>query len=585
MNLRTINTGKILQLAKEYIPIISFLFVFGYTLIVSPFAFNFENNEHGYYLLAYLTTVALFLHAFLRFLNKRQKIYYNELLVLIPLLFQIYYLYIGNEYASIIATCIIQFGMLKKISLARLKIVLYVIFACYAAEIAYAAYNLIFYDSSALKGTLHNTGVFAIYLIIFIPLCHYIIKKHLKTRYFNILFGLFIVLMLFFVLAVKSRTSLIALFLVFALPYFFFYLKKQRLGIKLFFSISAGLAFVYLFHYLFYLKSTSSAGRLLMLKVAFSHITEHFWWGVGLGKFTWHYPLWQAEFFTKNGHIELQEVLSAGDTYVIFNEFIQLFMTIGLVGFVLLGLCCIHFFNKKPIIEPELFKMIKVTFLLIVVCSLTYYAIHINVVLLLIALYMAISSKLLQPGKQAVLETLKSSMVKFVISISAFCALIYSFKKYEAINSWNEIKLGLRSPENELSPIYSTLKNDGKFLAEYGNYLYENGANAEIAINYYEKSNQTFISAQNIEDLAYLYLEQKKYHKAIEKFELIVNYIPCKFRNRLELLKLYLKISATTNAKKLAAYSLKMPIKIPSEEATLIKKEIFTINQILINQK
>lgn len=134
---------------------------------------------------------------------------------------------------------------------------------------------------------------------------------------------------------------------------------------------------------------------------------------------------------------------------------------------------------------------------------------------------------------------------------------------------------------NGYANVYSNLKNDGKFLADYGNYLYEHNSDVDSAIKILEISKNKFISRESIEILAYLYIEQKEYSKAIKYFEWLVNYIPSRFSYRLELIKLYQKMQRIDKARQLANFTLHMPVKILSSDVLLIKNEIVEINRHL----
>lgn len=585
-NYQHFNKAIILNFAKECIVTISFLSIFGYSLIKSPFAFNFEIYEHGYYFISLITITSVFLNSLLAILDREYKLNYYDLILLIILLFQIYLLRNGNEYASVIVSVTIQFFLLKSIRLEILKLIMYIVFASYVTEFLFVCYSYLINNSFKLVGSLHNTGVFSIYISLFIPLTYYVMKRKLSNIYFRTLFFLFVLIALTIIINLKSRTSIITLVVVFCVPYLFNYLKKEHIYVRTFFITILCLGSAYLFKYLFFLKSASSTGRLLMLEVSISHLPENFWLGVGLGKFTQNYPNWQADFFKNSVNSDVGYFLNAGDSYVIFNEFLQLFLTIGFIGFFILVLCLFHFFSRKPLIESALCEMIKYTLMIILFSSLTYYTIHINVVLLLISLFMAIWLKITKPPNIIIIKGAQTEVIKLLICLSSFATFAYNYEKYDAINKWWEIKNGLNSSEDKFNPdnnkIYAILNNDGKFLAEYGNYLYENGYPLTTAISCLEKSKGTFISNQTIEDLAYLYLEQKKFNNAIKNFEWLVNYTPSRFSYRLELIKLYIKISAANKAKKLAEFTLEMPIKIPSSEVVAIKKEISFLHQQLL---
>ena len=565
---------------KDCIPVISFLSVFIYSLALYPFAFNFEENERGNYTIAFLTIFSATTYSLLSVFDKEDKLGYSNFIFFILLGFEVYWISTGNEYASVVGAFCIQSCLLNFLSIERLKIIMYAIVALYIAQIIFGGYSLIDDDKHSLEGSLHNSGVFSMFSIIFIPLFSYLMQKHFEGKLFKILYSVYILVIILIILLTKSRTSLIAVIIVFVLPLCISWIKTQTTALKAILSFLTIFFGILIFNYLYFLKSGSSSGRLLMLEVAFSHVKDNFWFGLGLGKFTWYYPQWQADYFKSFFNPSPSYFLSAGETYVVFNEFLQLFITIGAVGFIPISILLIRLFRIKPRIEEKLFKMIKTTFLLILCCSLTYYAIHVNTILLLISLFVVVSAKVYQV---APLFPVRGFNIygKILVFSAAFLSLIFSFQKYYATLKWSETKSGISNfvdihkPESNF--IFSALQNDGKFLAEYGNYIFEHGGDLKTPTDYLERSKHTFISRKSVENLAYLYLQQKQYENAAENFEWLVNYMPNIYSYRLELLRIYQKTTLNSKAKKMALEILKMPVKIPSKEVDLIKLETISI--------
>ncbi len=329
-------------------------------------------------------------------------------------------------------------------------------------------------------------------------------------------------------------------------------------------------------YFLFNAKQGSSFGRMLMIEVSFKHINEYFWFGTGLGNFTFLYPNWQSEFFNNTQSIHNRYFLSAGESYVIFNEFLQLFMSIGAVLFSCLSFLIIRFFLVKK--AHDLLYVIKITFLIILSCSLTYYTLHINIVLIMIAFYSALTFKLLFVEKN-----IQKKYINILRGINLLTALLamyvfhISYEKYNAIEGWSMIKNSydtIGDSEKKIQQIRNQLQNDGKFLADYGNYIYEHESNVTDAVYYIEKAHNSFINLESKETLAYLYLEKKDYTKAINAFEWLVNYIPNKFKYRLNLIELYFFTNNKEKALKLANTTLNIPIKIQSKEVDNIKRQI-----------
>lgn len=577
-----------MEIAQEYLICASFFCVFTYSMVLYPFAFNYEIYEFGYYDLSLATISTVLTSCIFSFFYKGTNGVYTQLAVLLASLVHVLYMRDGNEYASVVTVFLIYFLLLKTVLLEKLITLMYCISVLYLFQLIYAGYAFTSKTSSELDGTLHNTGVFSIFCIIFIPLYQYIIHKHLSGTAHKLLY-VYVVPVIAIVFYLKSRTAVIAISLIYVIPFIYIYLKKKSQYSKYLLALGGCLLLTCTFFFLFYLKSGSSFGRILMLKIAVLHMYENFWFGTGLGKFTFYYPFWQADYFKNNLNAEASSFfLSAGESYLIFNEFIQLLLTIGFFPFVFIAFFSFAFFFRKWSIEIELFSMIKRTFAIILACSITYYTLHINVVLALIAFYSAMCSSSLPSTKLPSINITAIRGLKATAIIISLILLLYTLKKYDAIYTWKQVKQGYESEiagsNADSNEIYLNLRNDGKFLADYGNFLYENGASIPQAINFMEMSKKKFVSKQSIENLAYLYLEAKDYGKAIASFEWLVNYVPNGFRNRLELLKLYIRVSEIEKAKHLARFSLDMPVKIRSKEVMLLRNEILDINYQLNNQ-
>ncbi|WP_286774895.1 MULTISPECIES: tetratricopeptide repeat protein [Sphingobacterium] len=196
----------------------------------------------------------------------------------------------------------------------------------------------------------------------------------------------------------------------------------------------------------------------------------------------------------------------------------------------------------------------------------------------MIAFYSALTFKLLFVEKN-----IQKKYINILRGINLLTALLamyvfhISYEKYNAIEGWSMIKNSydtIGDSEKKIQQIRNQLQNDGKFLADYGNYIYEHESNVTDAVYYIEKAHNSFINLESKETLAYLYLEKKDYTKAINAFEWLVNYIPNKFKYRLNLIELYFFTNNKEKALKLANTTLNIPIKIQSKEVDNIKRQI-----------
>lgn len=101
---------------------------------------------------------------------------------------------------------------------------------------------------------------------------------------------------------------------------------RIRVGLLMVISLLLGL--------LFFLKLDSAAGRLLIWRISLPMGWDNFLLGVGYGQFKIHYLDYQATFFASHPGLAYAEKI-AGMTYYAFNEFLQIALELGVIGFLL----------------------------------------------------------------------------------------------------------------------------------------------------------------------------------------------------------------------------------------------------------
>lgn len=584
-----------------------YLTFFGYFLLVYPFAFNFELYIHGHYFGVVIAGIAILSYGLFSFLQNRPdksgfyvtSSFRDMTGTLILLLITTGYLCFpscrGNEYlvnASIAGICLI---LLRSMSLHALRVLLIIIAAGGLLELMLALVMTkrnFSGEPGAIIGSLHNTGVLAIFLVIQLPLLWY------STVYYSlkwmprhgrwIRFALFCpAVFLVLAICVHSRARMaivtIAVLLILVL---WRYCKNALFRLRMYVRAVSVLLLLCIAilsgYYFFHMKEGSSIGRLLILDVSVRHLPDHFWLGTGLGRFSWYYPQWQAAYFFDHPLLEGPFFLSAGETYIVFNEFLQLLETVGLLGFLLVLLSFTWFFTAISVRSKELLITCKVTVIAILSCCCFHYPLHLNAILLILALCFSIVAairendfffNILRPAVRKKWLCLSGA----VAMILAVPALLTGFNQYVDMEKWQLIKDDDRAERDVLKKeaisCYDHLRYDGKFLAEYSAFLARDSSELPKAIAMAEASSRSFISWLSMENLAYYYLQQKDYVKAINTFEWLSEYVPNQFRPRLELLELYKRTQHPDSARRTAAFILAMPVKVPSDEVSEIKEE------------
>ncbi len=142
---------------------------------------------------------------------------------------------------------------------------------------------------------------------------------------------------------------------------------------------------------LYHLKKDSADGRALIWKVSMD-IIEKQWLGVGLGYFSGRYGDAQGSYFA-SGRATEQEKFLAGEPEYAFNEFIQVFVELGVFPFIIMlivfGYACVAGIRRKKLAEVgslvallifssmsypfSLLPFLVVLILLITTCVSTHY--------------------------------------------------------------------------------------------------------------------------------------------------------------------------------------------------------------------
>lgn len=203
-----------------------------------------------------------------------------------------------------------------------------------------------------MTGSFLNPGPYAGYLVSVFPIVVGTIVFHKSlipqvniviTQNILLVVGAFILLAWS---AADSRASYIALGASVGLilwKRYSCYTRFQALSLKVrsFFVMTALLLFAMGCVGLFKMKENSAMGRLLVWKVSTEIIAENLWAGIGFDNFKSCYMNKQADFFRSNPGAP--ESMVASDTCYAFNEYLQSFVEIGLIGFMLmLGILVLH---------------------------------------------------------------------------------------------------------------------------------------------------------------------------------------------------------------------------------------------------
>ncbi len=444
----------------------------------------------------------------------------------------------------------------------------------------------------AVAGTFGNSGVYAIYLVVHLPLIAYFVIKlpPFKNQIFvKLVLSALLILTVSVVVFVQSRTALMALVW---MAVFNFIPSKIKLFPKLyaqrpiFLGSLVTATFVMLLvasYYLFAVKKLSALGRIMMFDITFAHVKENFWFGVGPGWFTWHYPQWQQEYFLLNSKAPLNYYLSAGETYLAFNEHLQLFASVGFVGFIVYVTYIVYFYRAASVKNSSLLSALKVTVSGLIIAGLTSYPYHTNSLMLLMVICFAIA-EVIRDNRFSLSGVNSSLLVRpsvltalLIVSLWGTCRAL---EGYEAKLAWDDLKASSDSRHGKklaFESVAKTLQRDGKFMTDYGVFLSGDTADCNQAAIVLEKAKQSFLTPEVVMAIGDAYRKTGNYKKAIENLEWLSHYLPNRFAVKLQLMKMYVAAGNRKAAIRVGNTILTMPVKIESNEVDEIKAEVVNI--------
>lgn len=336
-----------------------------------------------------------------------------------------------------------------------------------------------------ITGSFFNPGPYAGYLVVIAPLAlHYVLtlQKRLNSQLHKVLYYssiLFLISIVLLIPATFSRASWIAL-LVGAL--YIVYIDtsiikniivklKRQSSVKKYLYVSLIALVLALCLFLFVsFKFGSATGRITIWMASLNYIFfDKGIWGAGLGHFPEAYGIAQSNFLAQYP-LDSIHIRNSNFPEYCFNEFIQIAMELGLIGFILYvtTLICsvkssIKSFNTKGLIGMLL------SFL--VFSSFSYPFSLLPFSILLFILLAALSAQTKQRSRIYFNSKFYAPKVLVITCISIVC--IYSgYVKVEAIKEWN--KIGNYPPHIQLKiykQSYNTLSDQYYFLRGYSNLL------------------------------------------------------------------------------------------------------------------
>jgi O-antigen polymerase len=328
---------------------------------------------------------------------------------------------------------------------------------------------------------------------------------------------------------------------------------------------------------LFYLKAGSSNGRLFIWKVTLGKIAEKPMCGHGLARFEAEYNNWQAEYFKKNLK-ETDSIKYADNTRYAFNEYLEIWTEVGMVGLLLFISLIISAFIGDIRKTNNFFILVSfLSLLLIATISFPFYSLP-TFFVFFVLLALLSSFKKAEIKKNMLITSIGRTML-FFIFISASAFLFRKVKlKYMAYNTWNMADnyyniQNYEKASDQFASINFPLQYTGIYWQHYGKAL---NLNEE-----YSKSLEMLNRALPLTSDEVLYTTigdsykgLKKYSEAEKAYIHASFIVPYKLYPRYLLVKLYSQCGDSIKVKQMATNILLMQSKVSNRAEEEIKEEM-----------
>ncbi len=321
-------------------------------------------------------------------------------------------------------------------------------------------------------------------------------------------------------------------------------------------------------------KENSTLGRIFIYKINALVIQKH--WLRGINEpYSVIFNHTQANYFLNNANATLQQKLLAGNNYFVLNEWLNILIHYGMVVFIFTLLATIYLikicFKQLKLFPNKAWAVGIVLFLLMVsLASYPFSFIPYLFIFGISALYVLRDAfKLPQKINNTIFCTL-------FIGFSAIClndtyAIINAEKEKKAITDLFRVGYINQALSKALVVQNTQPPNEQVYEQIAAIYLQKN--KLDSAIFYIEKTHNFICNDELHNFWGKCFVLQQKPHQASNQFEIAVNIVPHRFKNRIDLLNTYLLLNNFEKAKKCAAEIVELPEKIPSKQSAQYKQK------------
>lgn len=371
-----------------------------------------------------------------------------------------------------------------------------------------------------IGSTFGNPDMLSAYLTVLLPFCY----VSNKWKHFRIMVIALTVFLFFFL---QARTAIVAT----AMTILLYYIRKLKVS-KMYVIIGMLIlmgGFVLLIHW----HSISVLGRFYIWIVAlFMIVSKPFGWGPYA--FEKYYPEYQSKFTIE--HPEIANALNYDVVHSPYNEFLNVAVTIGIVGLIFyllftISVLIVAYKTKSLLLYPLLafqfvslsyfpFRIIPLTVIYIICCSIVIGTT--NAPFRMRITYSFFFRKLL-------------TFCVLIPVIICFSLGIFSFGYWrKAIEQSSNIETYSQACKS-FEKSYPFLKNNGRFLISFAELKHKMDDKTSLLLM--EQANHYFSDVAFLHNLAVLYEQDGRIKEARQKYEIAINMS----RNNIDILYSYIQ--------------------------------------------
>lgn len=361
-------------------------------------------------------------------------------------------------------------------------------------------------------------------------------------------------------------------------------LTKKGIALSLSVLLLAGIALLGMYH----LKQDSADGRALIWRIS-TDIAKREWPGIGLGYFSAVYGRAQGDYFASGRGTE-QEKLLAGEPEYAFNEFIQVFVELGLLPFVFLVIILAYAFVAG--VRRGKFAEVGGLAALLVFASMSYpFSLMPFLVGLILLLTACVSvhyrfTDIHDFGYQYLFnyKIRRRWNDVWILSllllcwVSVACCLYSRYPVYLAHKQWGQTRVFYHNHAYE--EVVIRYRDLLPYLGDQVHYLFEYGQ-ALSKTERYQESNGVIGRATRISGDPMLhivigknYMALDQYEAAASQFKQAAQRVPHRLYPDYLMAKAYYEAGDLDNARKTAGFALKKKVKVDSPATRQMKTEL-----------